>query len=495
MVNMVVRNLKALVVLVTISLSKLSKSDDWILAKQDIVHPTSGLILQYKSDYRPANKIVTLSTVIPMVADMCYLIPISALKKIPRCNLTIDTVNFINRDSATTVRKTSKLLRRRKRFLTDIVSIGMSSAALSLSTMNMIQTASLKQEMKSVTETIRVLQKTKYTQDAQILQLTDGQFKLAMELNSTQEAINRTMHLVNQHTDTLREHDDAIRRIGEFSTFINNKLNAFMHNVEGILKGNLNLHFIHHDDIPKVIEYVINATNISFEDNNSSISMIDLVTRLLVRQEIVCIPTIQMRASTFGVIIGELVFTSYFAASNHDEKPFFVYEPIPIPFNHQQKRVRLAQMPAYVAIQPDSRQFVRWSPEEAEPCCFEVMTSCRVNPVIRKDLEDMCIYQVLTSAPLKSCRIESYLEPIFVRKVRNFWAISMNSSTKCHRATPMDSDNYKIMNNNAITLPPTSLLSAKDGAALSCDYFYLPGLPIQSHSRLVLYQKLTVNAV
>ncbi|CAF1511817.1 unnamed protein product [Adineta ricciae] len=202
-----------------------------------------------------------------------------------------------------------------------------------------------------------------------------------------------------------------------------------------------------------------------------------------------------MRASTFGVIIGELVFTSHFATSNHDEKPFFIYEPIPIPFNHQQKRVRLSQMPAYVAIQLDSRQFVRWSPEEAEPCCFQVMTSCRVNPVIRKDLEDMCIYQVLISTPLKSCRIEPYLEPIFVRKVGNFWAISMNSSTTCHRATPLDSDNYKIMNNNAITLPPTSLLSAKDGAALSCDYFYLHGLPIQSHSRLVLYQNLTVNAV
>ena len=86
--------------------------------------------------------------------------------------------------------------------------------------------------------------------------------------------------------------------------------------------------------------------------------MVDLVTRLLVRQEIWFIPTIQLRASTYGAIIGELVFTSYFAASNYDEKPFFVYEPIPIPFNHAHKRVRLAQMLAYIGIHPDSRQFV-----------------------------------------------------------------------------------------------------------------------------------------
>lgn len=329
MASMASMNLR-IVIFLTITLIKLSKSDDWILAKQDIVHPTSGLILQYKSDYRPANRIVTLSTVIPMVADMCYLIPISAFKKIPRCNLTVDVVNFTNRDVTTT--KKPKLMNRNKRFLTDIISIGMSTAALSLSTMNMIQTANLNQEVKTVTETIKTLQKTKYTQDAQILQLTGGQFKLAVELNSTQQAINRTMHLVNQHSDTIRAHDEAIRRIGEFSTFINNKLNAFMHNVEGhflhtsiegILRGNLNLHFIHHDDIPKAIEYIIQATNISFEDNNSSMSMIDLVTRLLVRQEISFIPTIQLRTSTYGAIIGELVFTSYFAATNYDEKPFF----------------------------------------------------------------------------------------------------------------------------------------------------------------------------
>jgi hypothetical protein len=166
MESMAIMNLR-IVIFLTITLIKLSKSDDWILAKQDIIHPTSGLILQYKSDYRSADEIVTLSTVIPMVADMCYLLPISAFKKIPRCNLTIDAVNFIHCD--VTITKKSKLMNRSKRFLTDIISIGMSTAALSLSTMSMMQTATLKQEMKTVTETIKTLQKKKYTQDAQIL--------------------------------------------------------------------------------------------------------------------------------------------------------------------------------------------------------------------------------------------------------------------------------------------------------------------------------------
>ena len=211
-----------------------------------------------------------------------------------------------------------------------------------------------------------------------------------MELNNTQRAINRTMRLVNEHSDAIRNHDEAIR-FDAFSVFINNKLNAFMHNVEGhflhtstedILRGKLNFHFIHYNDMPKIIELIIQATNISFEENNSSISMVDLVIRLLVRQAISFIPTIGLKASPYDVIIGRLLFTSFFAASAYDENPFFVYEPIPIPFYHANKRVRLAQMPAYIGIRSDSRQFIRWSREEAEPCCFEVITSCCIMPVI-----------------------------------------------------------------------------------------------------------------
>jgi hypothetical protein len=350
-----------------------------------------------------------------MVADMCYLIPISDLRKIPRCNLTSNPMNFINRDVTTT--KKPEVLKRNKRFLTDIISIGIGSAAMTLSTANTVQITNLKNEMKTVTESLKTLQKTEYTRRAQILQLTEGQLKLAMELDNTQQAINRTMRLVNEHSDKLRDHDEAIRRVGDFSVFVNNKLNEFMHNVEGhflhtamqdILRDKLNLHFIHHNDIPKVIQLIIQATNISLEEYNSSISMVDLVTRLLIRQEISFIPTTELKASAYGVIIGKLLFTSYFAASNYDENPFFVYEPIPIPFNYANKRVRLAQMPAYIGIHPDSRKFIRWSQEEATPCHFELMTSCRITPAIQTHLKDTCIYQILTDAPLTSCRIEPY---------------------------------------------------------------------------------------
>ena len=140
------------------------------------------------------------------------------------------------------------------------------------------------------------------------------------------------MQLVNEHSGAIRNHDEVIRRFGAFSVFINNRFNGFMHTVEGhflytsiedIPRSKLNLHFIHHNDIPKVIELIIQATNISFEEKSSSISMVDLVTRLLVRQEISFIPTIGLKASPYGAIIGRLLFTSFFAASAYDENPLF----------------------------------------------------------------------------------------------------------------------------------------------------------------------------
>ena len=193
--------------------------------------------------------------------------------------------------------------------------------------------------------------------------------------------------------------------------------------------------------------------------------MVDLVTRLLVQQEISFIPTVKLKASPFGVVIGELLFTPFFAAATYDENPFF-YEPIPIPFNYANKLVRLAQMPTYIGIHPDPRQFIRWSQEEATACYFELMTSCRTTPAIRKDLEDTCIDQILTDTPLTACRIEPYPELVFIRRIGHYWAVSTNSTTKCHSAKIPDSDQYKVMNHHAITLPPTALTATRDSTPL-----------------------------
>ena len=67
------------------------------LPKTDIVHTKSGLILHYLSEYRPANKIITFTVSLPMYADMCYLLPNSAMGKISECQNKEDTMQQIRK--------------------------------------------------------------------------------------------------------------------------------------------------------------------------------------------------------------------------------------------------------------------------------------------------------------------------------------------------------------------------------------------------------------
>ena len=89
------------------------------------------------------------------------------------------------------------------------------------------------------------------------------------------------MRLVDEHVQIVRDHDEAIRKLDQYSIFLNHELDRFLHPVEGhflhksietILRGKVNLHFIHHHNLPQVIEHVIRVTSISLQQTDSSIS-------------------------------------------------------------------------------------------------------------------------------------------------------------------------------------------------------------------------------
>ena len=70
------------------------------------------------------------------------------------------------------------------------------------------------------------------------------------------------------------------------------RLNTFMHILEthfietslpGILAHKLNLRFIHHRDLPHVLEFIVRATNTSFRLNVIRLSLLELVSRLLIQ--------------------------------------------------------------------------------------------------------------------------------------------------------------------------------------------------------------------
>ena len=152
-------------------------------------------------------------------------------------------------------------------------------------------------------------------------------------------------------------------------------------------------------------------------------------------------------------------------------------------------------MPAYIGIDPYSPLFFQWFRKEVAFCCFGAVTSCRITPVIQKDMKNTRIYQVLSDTPLTACLNKPYPDLAFVHKIGHYWAISTNSITKCHSANIPDSNQYKIMDNRAITLPPTALIVTKDSTALSCDLFYLPERLIQSKPKIGLYQNVIINII
>ena len=476
------------------------------LPRADIIHATSGLILRYLSDYKPANRIVTFTVTLPMVPDMCYLIPIMSMRKIPQCNHATtrnkQKPKLSDEQLLTQFLKNSAVQYRKKRLIGDIISIGVGSAALALSTVNTVQIANLKSEMNQVTESIRTLEQKSNYQTAQILHLNEGQMKLAYALNFTQVALNRTIDLVNEHSEIIRTHDKAIRTLSQMTMFLSNRFSSFVHavethfihtSIENILANKLNLEFIHHKDLQQVAELVMKTANISVDENMSTLTPVELITRLLVQQRIDFKPSNTTQENDETNIIGHLIFSSFFAAPNEHQQPFLLYELAPIPFSLKNQRVQLAQVPFIIGIEPASGQFVRWSKAEAESCSFTTMTTCRETPALRKDNIDSCLVQILNDSSLTTCQIEPYLDQIFVKRLGKHWIISTNTSTKCHLVKMIEAGNLQVGPSNDIELPPVAVVTTEEGTALSCDHFFLPGQPMQVGPTITILEESMVQ--
>lgn len=476
------------------------------LPKTNVVHGTSGLILHYLSEYKPANRIVTFTVSIPMVPDMCYLIPIKSMKKIPQCNqstpLQEQKPRLNEEQLLVKFLKNSAVHYRKKRLIGDIISIGIGSAALSLSTFNTIQMANLKSEMQHVTESLNALEQATNSHTAQIQHLNEGQVQLAYALNYTQIALNRTIDLVNEHSEIIRSHENAIRTLSDMTMFLSNRLSSVVHAVEthfiltsidNILANKLNLQFIHHKDLPKVAEMVMEVANVSLDETVSNLTPIELVTRLLVQQRIDFRPMNQTQYNEASDIIGQLIFSSFFAAPNKQQPPFSLYELIPVPFNLGQQRVKLAQVPYIIGFEPINHQFIRWSKSEAESCNFMAMTTCRETPPIRKESIDSCLIEILNDQPLHSCQTETHLDPIFVHRLGSHWIISTNTSTKCHEVKTSETGSLRIGPMKEVVLPPIALIAIPESTSLSCDHFFLPGHPIQVGPIISLLENTTIH--
>lgn len=508
------------------------------LPKTDVVHPKSGVILHYLSEYYPANKIVTFTVTIPMYSDMCYLVPSKAMGKIFQCleieatmreiksiknelrrkeimaspnhkameemrqetqetsqNKTLLSVQSSTSTTSSETLSRSRILKsrpiststtrgkRKKRFLPAIIAIGTGIASAAISAVNSVQIGNLKSEMRGVRESLSALHLATLNNEAQIIHLNEGQIKLAQQLKETQSALNKTIEMVNQHADILRLHATSLRTVISQTMLLRDKLATatqvmethFIHeSIENILANKLNLYFVHHQDLPRVVGFVANAMNLSRTNMDTSIPLIEIITRLLVRQQIDFIPTTVTEMPKDSLLIGKLVFTSYFAAPEYSRPPFSIYEVVPIPFRMRNQRMILAKMPTYLGIEQISQNFIRWSKEEASTCDVRIMPSCRESPIRRKEFEDDCLYQILTDSTLADCRTELYYDKVFIHQVGQYWAISTYNTSKCHAVPTEDPEQHMVIDNDEITIPEIALITTQSDKVLACDRFIIP---------------------
>ena len=253
----------------------------------------------------------------------------------------------------------------------------------------------------------------------------------------------------------------------------------------------LNLAFVHHRDLPQVLDFIISATNVSFNES-SDIPLVELVSRLLLQQHIYFVP----RCSTSqapNTSIGFLSISSFFAASTNHRGPFILYQLLPIPFPYNHTRVRLADIPYIIGIDYTTNHLIRWTQPESTTCDFRSMTVCRETPPIITLWNDTCLFEVLTDAILSHCRIEPYHEPLFIHRVSNHWVISANSPQQCHSTSLSALNPSYVLQNNLRTLPAVALVTIPPQTNLICDRFSIASIPPLVGSALDVLDTTLIN--
>ena len=434
------------------------------LPQGHVVHPTSGLAFQYITQYYPADPIIPITVSIPLTKDMCYLLPLHSLEKIHSCRQSADDTSN----------------KRSKRLISEIISIGMGTAALTMSTATSLQLTQLKNDMETITKSL--IQQNNIT-ITQLHHFHEGQLKLALVLNHTQIVLNKTVNIINYHHLQF-DHLETYAKI------LDNRLTTFIHTVEShflhtaladIFANRLNLQFIHHKDLNTVLQFIVASTNITFNNNFTDSTLLNLVSSLLIQQAIHFIP------KETNTTLGILSITSFFAANTKRKMSFNIYQLIPIPFPHTGLRVRLANLPVTIGIDFEHSRLITWNVDQIMTCNFQSISTCRETPPIITKWQDTCLYQILTDTILSACRIEIENEPLFFHDMGKQWLISTNSTQTCHFTVFSATNPPTIIKDTVRTLPPVTLVTIPEKTTLICERFSIQAAPKVTDSPLIIW--------
>ena len=436
-----------------------------------IAAPHAGVVLLYIGQYTPSERIAHNTVMFPMTQATCVLIPINAAAKIPGCS-----------NMTTSIRHT--------RFVTDVISIGLSSAALATATTSIILTKNLEKTVYQLQTNMESTVNRLEIGEARSVQFENNQIKLGTLLQQSQRMLNSTISEVNVHASTLETHDRQLnnqqRALMDLQQQITNNKessnNRFIHMaIQEIMNGRPTLSFLHPVDTHRVIQSILETNNITIPSSAASMPIVEMISRMILYQHIDFIPA-HVYTEAPGSEVGKLAFTTYYAIPNERKSNFAVYKIISTPFIHQNKVVRVAKLPSFTGINPKDQTGISWSNEDLSHCVFGIITTCRQTPAITLiEQDNECLLQIIAGERMTKCRTENAKASIpHIQQIQDGrWLVSTNSTLlHCVRVatTPTAQRQDTIWSDNApINIPQVAVVSVMNGTSIQCPGFNLPG--------------------
>jgi hypothetical protein len=396
-----------------------------------------------------------------MTTATCHFLPLSAAKLIISCDIT---------------------KKRTKRFI-PLIAVGIAVAGVGLSGTNAVLTAMLYEQVAHVENSLSSLSKTVELYGAQLTKISSKHIEIIEELEATQKALDDMMPVIKSHSEAIQILKTDLERLHvQFQQ-------SFLYSaITQIYENKLTLSFLSPEDVYKVVYHVIKQGNLTFNSYPESLPIVQIITKLLVQQQIDFIPSSHYMTDDSEAMdnpgeIGRLVITSYFAVPKQTHTPFFIYKLVTIPFYHANEVIELVQIPRYWGIDPANNTTMEWYNRDESDCDIQLMTSCRNNPPIRTISEDTCLGEIIESVPLSKCQTTPVpADKYFIRQLRdNLWITSSSKPIHCvkiprnkyfHATQQVSSINEEII------LPPVAIVNVTEGHIVACPGFTLVGRPV-----------------
>lgn len=436
----------------------LAHTDSIFFKNATIAHPKTGLFFDYVGLYTPSEKIIHNSAIFPMTTSTCHFLPLLAAENIPSCNVTT---------------------KRHKRSMKTILNIGVGIVNFGISAFNTIQILNLQKQVGIVEKSLTEFSQNLQIQGAQLARIGLNQIELAEQLDVTQKTLNALVPIINSHSEVINTFKTGMEQL-----HIQLQHSFLYLAITQIFRNELTLDFLSPDDLYKVVYNVMKQGNLVFNSQQGRIPIVQIITKLLVRQQIDFIPKLQYKSDN-PEEIGRLVITSYFAVPQREHTSFIIYKLLAIPFYHNNQTIQLAGIPRYWAINPTDNTTMEWHDPEGSGCDLQLMTSCRDSPAIQMMTPDTCLGQITGNLPISNCQTTSAPRlPLFLRQLRdNLWVASSPEPLHCLKIpkTEYSTITQQTWNmNDQLVLPPVALLNVTVDYTIACPGFTLVGHPIIS---------------